>query len=133
MITDADRSQLSLDPHPLLGGAGAGQVREVLVLVDVAEHGVGMVDAGCREQRFVQPEHAPGLGRFVDLERIHLVRRHPARVAVDLFISQLDRRGRQRARDLRGGNRTLGQSGSGVGRQGDIRGESPDAVVYDAN
>ena len=42
MITNADGGQLGLDPHPLLGGTGAGQVREVLVLVDVAERGVGM-------------------------------------------------------------------------------------------
>ena len=45
MITNADRGQMSLDPDPLLSGAGAREVGEVLVLVDVAEHGVGVADA----------------------------------------------------------------------------------------
>ena len=130
MITDTDGGELGLDPYPLLGGRGAGEVGEELVLLDVGQHRVGVGDAGCGQQHLVQFQQPSGLGRFVHVERIDLVRGHPARVRVHLLVGQFDRHRRQRTGHLGGGDRALGQSGRGIGGQRDVGRETPHPVVH---
>ena len=43
-----------LHPHPLLGGAGAGEVGVELVLLDLLQAGRGVVDRGPVRSRLVQ-------------------------------------------------------------------------------
>ena len=90
ILTDVDCGQLGLDSYPLLGSARAGEIRKVLVLMDVAEDRSSVRDTRRCEQRRVESQNSTSLGRFVDIERIHLVCRHPGDVSVDLFIGQLD-------------------------------------------
>ena len=53
VVADADGGQLGLDPDPLLGGRGAGQAGEELVLLDVGQHRSGVADAGRGQQHLV--------------------------------------------------------------------------------
>ena len=43
--SDAMRLERGLEPDPLLGGAGAGEVGVVLVLLHLLQRGAGVVDA----------------------------------------------------------------------------------------
>ena len=133
MITNADCGQLGLDANPLLGRARACEVREVLVLVNVAEQGSGVCDARRRKEHLIEFQDPTGLGSFVNVERIHLIGRHPRGVGVDVLIGQLDRGGRQRAGNLRCGYRALRQVRSRVGGERDVGCEAPDTVVDDTN
>src|SRR4030095_5577942 len=71
VLTDVDRGQLSLESNPLLSCTSTGEIREVLVLVDIAEHRSGVCDTWRCQQRLVESQNSTGLGGFVDIERIY--------------------------------------------------------------
>ena len=133
MIADADCGQLSLQADPLLGGAGTGKVCKVLVLVDVAEDPSRVCDTRRGKEQLIQFQNPPGLGGLVNVERVHLIGRHPGSVGIDVLIGQLDRSGRQRAGHSCGGYRALRQVSCGICRQRDVGSEAPDTVVDDTN
>ncbi len=129
LLVDADGLELAVDPHPLLGRRGAGQVAVELVLHHRVHRRVGVRDDVVREQRGAPVGEQRDLLRVRDAERVDLVGRDPRDVAVRRFVGQLDPLGRQRAAHLGHLDGLLGDPLGRLRREVDVRGEAPGPVM----
>ncbi len=127
---DRGRLQLRVQPDPLLGGDGAGQVGVELVLLHLHHQGLDVVHAVGGQQALGPVPEQRELLRVGHVERIHLVRRDPGDVRVDRLVGQLDRLRVDRAAHLGHLDRLLGHGDRGLRGQVDAGGEAPGAVVH---
>ena len=124
---DRGGGDLRMQPDPLLGGRGRA-VGVELALPDLLQRGVHVADGGVREQLAAPLRQQRYLVRDADRERVDIVRRHPAHLAVTGFGSELDRLGVHRGGhvgDLDGLPRRLRRA---VAAEVDGRGEAPRPV-----
>ncbi len=125
----AHRLEAGLQPDPLLGGPGAGEVGVVLVLLHLQQEGRGVLDGRAPQQPPRPVDQDRGLLRDRDVERIDLVGRHPGHVVVDRLRCQPHRLGGHRGRHPCHLDRPVGdRDGLGVG-QHHAGGEPPGAAV----
>jgi hypothetical protein len=120
-----------VQPHPLLGGHGAGEVGVELVLPDLHDRSLDVVDTVGGQQPLGPLRQQPDLVRVGHRERIHVVGRDPGDVAVHRFVGELDRLGVDRAADPGDLDRLLGDPDRGLRGQVDAGGEAPGPVVHD--
>ena len=133
VVADVDGGELGLDPHPLLRRGRPGEAGEVLVLTHVGQHRRCVCDLGGVQQYLVELQDPADLVRLVHREGIDLVVRNPAGVGIDVLVREPHRRRGERPRYPGRGHRTLDQPGRGVGGQRDVGGETPHAIVHDAD
>ena len=129
--TGAHRLEAGLQPDPLLGGAGAGEVGVVLVLLDLLEERRGVVDRRALAQPVGPVDEERRLLGGGHLERVHVVRRDPRDVVVDRLRCDLDGTARHLGRDHRDRDRLLGDADRLLGREHDPRREAPGTAVDD--
>ncbi len=125
---DRDRADVALDPHPLLHRAGAAEVRVEHLLLHGVQRGGRVLDALVREQPGAACDEQRGTLVLRHVERVDVVRRHPAAL-VGRLRRQLDPPGGQRAAHLREGDGPRRQLRAAVGGEQVARGEAPAAVV----
>ena len=110
VVVGAHRGERRHQPHPLLGGAGAGEVGVVLVLAHLEELGRGVVDAGWRRSRWVQSTRTAAFSATGTSNGSRSYDETHVDVVVDRLGRELDRHGRHRCGHPGDRHRGLGDS-----------------------
>ena len=130
-LVGAHRLEARHHPHPLLGGAGAGEVGVVLVLLHLLDERRRVADGRVRAQPVGPVDQHRRLVGGRHLERVDVVRRDPGDVVVDGLGGDLHRGGRHAGGHLGDRDRGLGDPARLLGGEHDAGGEAPRAPVDD--